>query len=88
MQDVFTGKPRYICQTEIHDKKIQSVKHAVKNPVPQILQFVLTASFDQSNEAVSRWVNSTCQFICEHLTKDLNKTNLAEFMQLSGKRVL
>ncbi|CAF5165352.1 unnamed protein product, partial [Rotaria magnacalcarata] len=27
------------------------------------------------------------QFICEHLTKDLNKTNLAEFIQLSGKRV-
>ncbi|CAM4848883.1 unnamed protein product [Rotaria magnacalcarata] len=38
-------------------------------------------------QAVKQLRNSTRQFICEHLTKDLNKTNLAEFIQLSGKRV-
>ncbi|CAF1612350.1 unnamed protein product [Rotaria magnacalcarata] len=101
MEEVFTAKTRYICQTEIRNKKIQFVKYdddsaeedfnanfddndddeisskfisikqelklqssvsvsvdenAVKNSVPQTLQFVPTASFDQSNEAVSTLV--------------------------------
>ncbi|CAF4449195.1 unnamed protein product, partial [Rotaria magnacalcarata] len=38
-------------------------------------------------QGVKQLQNSTRQFICEHLTKDLNKTNLAEFIQLSQKRV-
>ncbi|CAF5185037.1 unnamed protein product, partial [Rotaria magnacalcarata] len=38
-------------------------------------------------QGVKQLQNSTRQFICEHLTKNLNKTNLAEFIQLSQKRV-
>ncbi|CAF3494383.1 unnamed protein product [Rotaria socialis] len=130
MQEVFTGKTRYICQTEIHDKKIQFVKrktiemgaddtrkstqknqddddheissklisikqklklqpsgsasvdeNAVKNPVPLTLKFVSTASFDQSNEAVSRFVVKIQRLL---KTENWNEFAASQFVEITN----
>ncbi|CAF0940658.1 unnamed protein product [Rotaria sordida] len=156
MEEVFTSRTRYMCRTEIRDKKVQSVKcktvdmdaddtktstqkrtqtwddnddhidtddsseevnanfnvndrddeisskfilikqelklltsgyvpvdeNAVKNPVRQTLQFVPTASFDQSNEALSSLV-SKIQALLK--TEDWSQFAAAQFVDITNQ---
>ena len=55
---------------------------AVKNPVRQTLQFVPTASFDKSNEAVSTLV-SKIQGLLQ--SKDWDQFAAARFMEITNE---
>ncbi|CAF5008514.1 unnamed protein product, partial [Rotaria magnacalcarata] len=59
-----------------------------RNYAYQVVSIYFLHSLGYRNvQGVKQLQNSTRQFIREHLIKDLNETNLAEFIQLSQKRV-
>ncbi|CAF5200387.1 unnamed protein product [Rotaria magnacalcarata] len=74
----------------VNDANGNSVQLATNKWNENRLISTISHSFDggyRNVQGVKQLQNSTRQFIREHLIKDLNKTNLAEFIQLSGKRV-
>ncbi|CAF4045453.1 unnamed protein product [Rotaria sp. Silwood2] len=150
VEEVFSAKTHYVCQTDISDKKVKSVKcktievdaddskkstkkdddhdhvhdddsseedtevdfddqdeeissklisisqqldlkttgainvdaSAVKNPVRQTLQFVPTASFDKSNEAVSKVVSEIQELL---KSKDWDQFAASNFIEITNE---